>query len=87
MGSGLGGYGPPGRELLRVFYLDSTWSLQRLRRAAGLRPLRGDTGRTPFLEVLRFAIMLGSVLGASWGGLGHLGASGGRLEAAILRRC
>ena len=46
---GLGGDGPPGRELLRVPWLGSARSLHRLRRAAGLRPLRGDTGRTPFL--------------------------------------
>ena len=55
----------PGGTFLEGFWFDLARTLQRLRRAAGLRPLRGDTGRTPFLEVLRFAIMLESVLGAS----------------------
>ena len=88
-GPGLGGDGPPGRELLRVPWLGSARDLQRLRRAAGLRPLRGDTGRTPFLEVLGFAIVLGSVLGASWGrpgpSWGHFGAVLGALGAVLGR--
>ena len=52
-----------------------------------MRPLRGDTGRTPFLEVLRFAIMLGSALGASSERLGTslavLGPFRGRLGAVL----
>ena len=70
---------------LEVLELDLARDLQRLRRAAGLRPLRGNTGRTPFLEALSFEVHKRRFLMVLWPFWGRLGVVFGRLGAVLGR--